>query len=224
MNDFPFDIVGFDLDGTLVDTAEDLRAATNHALAVEGIAPLSSLQIRGAIGAGGRQLLQRGIALGGDPPITPDRFEAMFDAFTAYYEANMTVHSAPFPGAVAALDTLQAAGVTLAIVTNKREHLAEALLRELGLRDRFAVLIGGDTLGPGRAKPAPDMLIEMLSRLGGGRAAYVGDTHFDIDSARAAGLFSVAVEFGYSHAPVASLGANAVIGHYDGLMEVLKGA
>ncbi|MGL5839438.1 MAG: HAD-IA family hydrolase [Sphingorhabdus sp.] len=222
MKKFPFDIVGFDLDGTLVDSAEDLRAACNHALALEGIAPLSLSQIRGAIGGGGRQLLKKGIELSGRPAMSTPRFDILFDALTAYYATNIAVRTALFPGAVAALDALGEFGVKLAVITNKREHLAERLLLELGLRKRFAIVLGGDTLGPGRSKPAPDLLFEMLEKLGGGQAAYVGDTHFDIDAARAAGMPSIAVTFGFSQRPVEDLGADAIITHYDELVDTLR--
>jgi phosphoglycolate phosphatase len=222
MSGFPFDIVGFDLDGTLIDTAEDLRASCNHALAIGGIAPLSPAQIRSAIGAGARKMLERGIALGGNTPVEPAQFEAMFDAFLDHYQANIAVHSVPFPGVLAMLDQLDALGVKLAIVTNKAEAMADLLFRELGLRDRFAAFLGGDTLGRDRAKPAPDLIHEMIARCGGGRAVFVGDSEFDTGAARAAGIPSVACSFGFLSGPVEALGADAVIDHFDELESVLR--
>ena len=89
----------------------------------------------------------------------------------------------PFPGAIAALDALAARGVKLAVVTNKLESLAEKLLVALDLRDRFDALIGGDTMGPGLAKPNRAPIDEMIRRCGGGRAVFIGDSMFDIQAA-----------------------------------------
>ena len=120
------------------------------------------------------------------------------------------------------LNVLEGEGVTLALVTNKLHALAVQLLEELGLAHRFAVILGGDSLGPGRAKPAPDLLHEMLARTGAARAAYVGDTTYDTRAARAAGLPCVAVSFGFYDLPPHDLGADAVIDHYDELVPTLR--
>jgi phosphoglycolate phosphatase len=120
------------------------------------------------------------------------------------------------------LDALAACGVCLAVATNKREDLALRLFDELGLASRFAAIIGGDTLGPGTAKPAPDMLHAMVEQCGGGRAAFVGDTTFDVGAARAAGLPVVAVRFGFCDLPPDELGADAVIDHFDELVPALE--
>jgi phosphoglycolate phosphatase len=221
MTKFPFDIIGFDLDGTLIDTSEDLRASANHALALAGIAPLSPNQIRSAIGGGARRMLERGIEANGGKPVSAALFEDMFDVFLAHYAANIAVHSAPFPGALNALDALAAMGVKVAVVTNKLEGLAKQLFAALGLSDQFSVVLGGDSLGPDKRKPAPDLIHAMIERSGGGRAAFVGDSHFDVEAARAAGIPSIACSFGFLMQPVEELRADAVIGHFDELIEVL---
>jgi phosphoglycolate phosphatase len=222
MTKFPFDIVGFDLDGTLIDTSEDLRLACNHALALGGIVPLSPLQIRSAIGGGARLMLSRGIELAGAPPVSGALFEKMYAAFLDYYEANIAVHSQPFPGALDVLDALDAMGVKTAVVTNKLERFADLLFRELGLRQRFVAFLGRDSLIPERAKPAPDLIYEMIARCGGGRAVFVGDSDFDVNAAHAAGIPSVACSFGFLMQPVETLGADAIIDHFDELIEVLR--
>jgi phosphoglycolate phosphatase len=222
MDAFPYDIVGFDLDGTLIDTSEDLRLACNHALAMADIAPLTPVQIRTAIGGGARRMLALGIELNGSGAIEGAQFETMFRAFLDYYAAHIAVHSQPFPGALDMLDALDAMGVKSAIVTNKQERYAELLFHELGLRHRFVALLGGDSLGPGKAKPAPDLIHEMIARCGGGRAVFLGDSHFDIDAAKAAGIPSIACSFGFMMQPVETLGADAVIDHFDELIGVLR--
>ncbi len=220
MTKISFAIVGFDLDGTFVDTSGDLTDSVNHALADAGRAPLTREAVIPMIGGGARHMLRQGLeATGGCDDAMLDRG---YRLLLEYYEENIAVHSRPFPGAMAALDALDAQGARLAIVTNKLERLAKKLLGELGIADRFGCILGGDTLGPGMAKPNRAPIDAMIARLGGGAAAFVGDSHFDIDAARNAGIPSVAVSFGFLMQPVAELGADAVIDHYDELLPVLE--
>lgn len=220
MTDFPFQIVGFDLDGTLLDTAYDIGHALNHALALVGrpLVPLD--QARQYIGGGSAQLLHNALmASGGMDGID---FPALQERLLGFYADNIARHTALFPGGEAMMDALAARGVHLAIATNKREDLARRLFDELGLTSRFATIIGGNTLGPGRAKPAPDMLHEMVARCGGGAGAFVGDTTYDVGAARAAGMPVVAVRFGFNDLPADELGADAVIDHFDELVPALE--
>jgi phosphoglycolate phosphatase len=213
----PFDIVGFDLDGTLLDTSGDLGAAVNHALGLAGRGPVQHSDVSGLIGGGARIMLARALELtGGSDGIDQD---GLFAQLLAYYEANIAVHTALYPGAAAMLDGLAAAGVKLAVVTNKREPMARKLFDELGLTSRFASIIGA---GRFALKPDPQALHAMVAECGGGRAAFVGDTTFDTGAARAAGLPSVAVSFGFCDAPPQQLGADAVIDHYDQLVPTLR--
>lgn len=221
MDRFPFDIVGFDLDGTLLDTEADLGAAVNHALAIAGRPPVPPHGVRSLIGGGGRKMLARALSLTGGIP--DDEFPALYAELLSFYSANIAVHTALFAGGEAMLDGLAARDVKLAVVTNKLEALAVQVLGALGLTDRFYTIIGGDTLGPDRAKPAPDQLNEMIARAGGGQAAYVGDTTYDTRAAEAAGLPCVAVSFGFNDMPANELGASAVIDHFDDLIPVLEG-
>ena len=220
---FPFHIVGFDLDGTLIDSAEDLRAALNHVLVREGRRTVTSAEGRSLIGAGTKNMLARGLSLTGAPG-TPDQITGLTADLIAHYAAHIAVHSRLFPGALAMLDALDARGVKIALVTNKLEHLAVKLLDALGLSSRFYTILGGDSLGPGKAKPAPDLLHAMIARAGldAPRTAYVGDTTFDVRAARAAGLPVVAVRFGFNDLPADELGADAVIDHFDALVPALN--
>jgi phosphoglycolate phosphatase len=112
--------------------------------------------------------------------------------------------------------------VRCAVVTNKLESLADDLLGALGLRDRFDALIGGDTLGPGKAKPSPAPIRRMIELCGGGPAAFVGDSAYDTQAARNAGIPVVAVSFGFVGAEVATLGADAVIDSFADLIPALR--
>lgn len=219
MSDFPFRTVGFDLDGTLLDTIEDLGNAVNHALALAGRPMVPVETVRSLVGGGPRMMLERALALTGGSEEAA--FEPLYDALLAYYDANIAVHTRLYPGGELMLDGLAARGVQLAVITNKLEALARKVLEELGLASRFALVLGGDTLGPGRAKPAPDMLHAMVAHCGEGRAAFVGDTTFDVLAARAAGIPVVAVGFGFNDRPAAELGADAVIDHFDDLIATL---
>lgn len=225
MSTLPFHIIGFDLDGTLLDTSGDLAAAVNHALAADGRAPLTVDDIRPMIGGGARLMLRRGLDAsgGGDEAL----LDMLFGELIAYYTAHIDEHTRPFPGLLAALDTLAEMGLRLGVVTNKREALAIKLLDQLGMIGRFDCVIGGDTMGPGRAKPHPAPIHEMIARCsikasGGTAAAFVGDSHFDIDAAKNAGIPAIACSFGFLSQPVEDLGADAVIDHFDDLVGVLQ--
>jgi phosphoglycolate phosphatase len=220
MSAFPFDIVGFDLDGTLLDTGDDLTAAINHTLSLAGRRQLSRAEALSHVGGGVQRLIHNALAATGGT--SPDLEADLLPQHSAYYLAHLTDRTRPFPGAVAAIDALVAKGVRLAIVTNKREAISRDLLDHFGLLDRFALVIGGDTLGPGRMKPDPDPLFEMAARCGGGRAAFVGDSRFDVAAAKAAEMPVVACAFGFAHEPVETLGADAVIAHFDALVPALK--
>lgn len=220
MSSFPFQIVGFDLDGTLLDTHGDLSNAVNHALQLEGRPAVPAVEVRDMIGGGARLMLAKALeATGG--PVNEDRFEDLHAALLTFYEANIAVETRLFPGGAEMLDALDARGVKIAIVTNKLERFARRIFAEMGLTDRFYTIIGGDTLGPGRSKPQPDLLALMLEQGGGGRAAYVGDTSYDTRAAAAAGLPCVVVSFGFNDMPPADLASAGVIDHFDELLPML---
>ena len=220
MTKISFDIVGFDLDGTFLDTSADLTAAVNHALVEAGRAPLTIEQVKPMIGGGAKHMLAQTMdATGG---CTDEEFRRLYKLMLAYYEAHIAVETRPFPGAVEAIDALAAMGVKLAIVTNKFENFAAKLLGEIGLRARFDALIGGDTMGTGFAKPHRAPIDEMIRRCGGGRAAFVGDSIYDITAAKNAGIPNIAVRFGFLMQPIEELGADAVIDDYAGLIPTLE--
>ena len=102
MADFPFDIVGFDLDGTLLDTSGDLTAAVNHTLALAGKPLLTTDEVKPMIGGGAKMMLEHGLKAAGG--IAEDEFRPLYRAMMAYYTENISVHTRPFPGAVALLD------------------------------------------------------------------------------------------------------------------------
>lgn len=221
MRDFPFQIVGFDLDGTLVDSNRDLAPAINHALSTLGRPAIAPDATRKLIGGGSRRMLERAMELTGGMPGEPE-FENCYGELLVHYEAHIADHTVPYPGCLDALDALLARGCRLAVITNKIEVYSRKLLDALGMAERFAVILGGDTLGPGRAKPAPDMIDTAILMGGGGSFAMVGDSTYDVRAARNAKVPVVALSFGYNDLPAAELGADAVIDHYDELVETLE--
>lgn len=220
MTRLPFDIVGFDLDGTLLDTHGDLGEALNHAMDRAGRPRVPLAEVHALVGGGSKRMLVRALELTGGM-VDEDEFARLHEDLLAYYEANIAVHSRLYPGGEAMLDALALRNVRLAVVTNKLERFAVRLLDDLGLSRRFYTILGGDSLGPGKAKPAPDLIRAMIGKGGGGSAAYVGDTTYDTGAARAAGIPCVAVSFGFNDRPVRELGAAAVIDHFDELVPTL---
>jgi phosphoglycolate phosphatase len=218
MTDFSFDVVAFDLDGTLANTAPDLTTALNHALASIGRPPIGIEEVPPMVGHGARTLLRRGLAKTGEAPEA--LVEQLFPLFVDHYEAHICDGTHLFDGLAGALDDLTARGVKLAVCTNKVEMLTFRLLEALGWANRFDAVVGGDTLPVRKPDPAP--LHEAVARAGGGRAAFVGDSITDADTARAAGLPFVAVSFGFSDRPVSELGADALIDDYAELLPALS--
>lgn len=217
MTQIPFDIVGFDLDGTLVDSSEDLAAAVNHALAAADLPPHGLDEIKRYVGRGTRVMLER--ALRAVDQYTLERLDELTPILMTYYDAHLCNHTRLYPGALAAMEALRARGTKLALCTNKFARFTEPLLEQLGLGDYFDVVICGDTVGVSKPDPAP--LHAMVERAGGGRAIFLGDTSNDIDGARNAGLASIAVTFGF--VDVASeLGADAILDHFDDLVPMLE--
>lgn len=218
--DFPFDIIGFDLDGTLVDTSGDLTAAVNHVLESVSRPLLSPETVKQHIGGGAKLMLQQGLeATGGIPD---GDFKPLYRQMLGYYEAHVSVHSRPFEGALAVLDALDEMGVRYAVVTNKFESLAVKLLTDLNLAHRMGCILGADTLGKENAKPSGAPIFEMIKLCGGGRAAYIGDSIYDMMAAKNASVPSVAASFGFLHGPVEDMGADAIIDHFDELLDCLR--
>jgi len=203
----------FDLDGTLVDTAPDLAAATNHALALVGLAPITIDQLHPFIGHGSKAMIDAGLRLH-DVVLTGEDLTRLHDRFLEFYADNVAVGSRPFEGVGGLLEELLAGGARLAVCTNKVELLSKLLLRALALEAKFSAIAGRDTFS--MFKPAPGHLLGTIELAGGrpDRAVMVGDSEVDIATAAAANVPSIGVTFGYTPRPVAEFGPDAVIDHY----------
>jgi len=208
-----------DLDGTLVDSGEDLRAALNIVLGQLGLRQVSLTEVRGMIGDGVPKLIERGlVATGGDVEQAP----SLVPAFLKIYEADPTARTCCYPSVVEVLETIKQRGGQLGVVTNKPLVATEKILSSLGIRDAFDAVVGGDSF-PER-KPHPRPLLEAARKLDldVSDVLMVGDNIHDIEAARAGGMRSIAVTYGYYHQPPASFGADSLIDRFEDLLPLIE--
>ena len=212
----------FDLDGTLVDSAPDLAGACNEMRAERGLAPLPYQRLRRMVGSGARGMV--GVAFG----LVPDSpgYLELRDEFLGRYEARMTRETKVFDDMVPVLAWLEREGLPWGIVTNKATRFAVPLVAALGLAERAAVLVCGDTVAHSKPHPAPLLEAARRLRLAPQKCAYVGDDRRDVDAGRAAGMPTIVAAWGYlgeGDAPKA-WGADRLIGRPDELPALIGGA
>ena len=184
--------VFFDLDGTLVDTAPDMVVALQELQAAHGRAPVDYAHGRSHVSNGARGLL-----LIGFPGIDDAALEALTCDYIDRYANRLADASRVFDGIDAVLASLEAASVPWGVVTNKPAWLTEPLLDELGLADRCASIVSGDTLPVRKPDPAPLLLACTQAGVDPGHAVYIGDADRDISAGRAAGMTTIAAGWGY---------------------------
>lgn len=212
--------LAFDLDGTLVETHEDLVGTLNRMLVLEGLPPAPMESARELIGGGARALLKHGFELAGasaERAASPE----LFDAFIADYVEHIADHSVPFEDVVETLETLAERGATLIVVTNKRSDLSELLLGKIDLTKHFAAIVGPDRVSA--RKPSGCHLVEAVKSVGGDpeRAIMVGDASPDIGCARDAGLPVIGVTFGYTPIPMEELEPDIIVDAFEDIEEAV---
>ena len=211
-----YELVIFDLDGTILDTLEDLYLSVNHALRENAYPERTLDEVRRFVGNGIRKLIERAVPDGCEP----EQIDAVHASFTAYYTEHCADHTAPYKGIEELLKDLRSAGMRTAVVSNKADYAVQSLCKEYfpGLFDAVA----GEREGV-RRKPAPDAVEAVLETLGIAReqAIYIGDSDVDIATAENAGIPCISVDWGFrdtafliDHGAKLILSAPAEVGAY----------
>ncbi|HYC35180.1 MAG TPA: phosphoglycolate phosphatase [Usitatibacter sp.] len=199
----------FDLDGTLADTAPDMARTVNLMREKRGLAPVASVKVRPHVSKGARGMICSAFDMTTEHP----DYMAMRDEFLDIYKDNLCIGTQLFPGMDELLAALESGGVAWGVVTNKAERFANPLIEGLGLSERAAIVVGGDTCP--RPKPFPDPLLFAAAKLGvePSRTLYIGDDERDVQAARAAGMPVIVAGYGYlGDGPAPSQwGADAVV-------------
>ena len=186
-------VVLFDLDGTLADSAADLAGALNRVRADRGLPPVPAAELRAHASAGARGLLGAGMGIAPDHP----DYQALRDAFLAYYEGALAVHTALFDGVPALLDALEARGVRWGVVTNKAQRFTAPVIAALGLAARACVVVSGDTTPHPKPHPAPLLHAAEALRVAPSTCIYVGDDLRDVVAGNSAGMATLVADYGY---------------------------
>lgn len=187
------DTVLFDLDGTLVDTAPDLGFALNEMRRRRGMPALADAMTRPQASHGSQGMLRLGFG------IAPDHadFSALRQEFLATYEAHLTANSLVFPGMAEVLASLEGRGFKWGVVTNKPARYTEPLLAHLGLMERAACVVSGDTCPQSKPHPAPLLHACQVAASNPAHCLYVGDAARDVEAATAAGIPTLVALYGY---------------------------
>ena len=207
----------FDLDGTLLNTLGDLRAATNHALEVRGLPPHSMEEIRQFIGNGIRLLICRAM-----PEGTPEaEIDAALDDFKAYYAAHIHDRTVPYDGIPQLLTALRKRGIKVAVLSNKIDSASQQLIEYFfpGKTD----VVFGEHVGVSR-KPDPTSCRMVMQQLGvqPEQVLYVGDSGTDMQTAKNAGLYAVGVTWGFrSKEVLLENGADVLVHRPEQILQIL---
>lgn len=193
MTQAPTCCVLFDLDGTLADTAPDLGAALNSVLEEEGLAPLPMEATRPVTSQGVRGLLRVGLGIGPDDT----NYQTLAQRVLKHYAAGICRHTRLFDGMPGVLATLESRGIKWGIVTNKHARFTEPLVDALGLMQRAACVISGDSAAHPKPHPAPLLMACEHANVAPTHSIYVGDDLRDIQAGKAAGMCTIAAAWGY---------------------------
>ena len=207
----------FDLDGTILNSLEDLADSVNHALEMSSFPTHSIDEIRTFIGNGARLLVKRSLPEGSDEA-TVDRILADFQA---YYKTHGDIKTKPYDRVVPTLDKLKAHGIKLAVLSNKPDAATQALCKRY-FGDIFDYVSGEKTGIP--RKPAPDGVEVILTKLGVNKcdAVYIGDSEVDVETALNSGLGCISTAWGFrDEATLKGAGAKCIVYDTDALLDAI---
>lgn len=211
---FPYALVLFDLDGTLVDSAADIAEAVNRTLAELGHAREDEAMVRSWIGLGARVLLDSALRHAGSRASVDETLPR----FMTHYEACLLLNARLYTGTSEMLDALAEAGVAMSMATNKPERMARVLSEAMGIDHHFAHVVGGDTLAERKPSAMPLLHLAALHGVAAKDTLMVGDSEADAGAARAAGMDLVLVRHGYPRDfDLERAGAVAVMDSLEGL-------
>lgn len=212
-------LIIFDLDGTLLDTIVDLAVACNAVLAMRGLPQHSLEDYRMFVGNGVMRLVERALP---EPLRNPCTVDAARRDFVSYYKDHLDTYTSPYAGIPELLAELQRRGLQLAVASNKFQSGTEELVHRFFPGCSFPVVLGQRPGVPLKPDPAVDLQILQLTGTTPDEALHVGDSAIDVLAARAAGIRSVGVSWGFrSREELAEAGADAIIDRPDGLLNLL---
>lgn len=187
-------LVIFDLDGTLLDTIDDLKEAVNHAMSLRGFPTFTRDEVMAMVGHGARNLMRQALPVGYKDD---DMVDAAYNDFKAYYITHIDVYTKPFPGIQNLLAKLHQEGIMLAVASNKFQEGTEHLIKEFFPKIPFVAILGGRPDFP--LKPDPEIVSEVLRKAGVEKedAVMIGDSDTDMETATNSGVMGIAVNWGY---------------------------
>lgn len=218
--------IAFDLDGTLLDTVDDLAAAANAMLAERGLAAVPTETVCTMVGKGMANLVRQVLSVAhGAPPASFDEatIEAALARYHAHYEKLLGSGTRPYPGLTQALDQLRAMGFPLAIVTNKASKFVLPHLEQAGIAHHFDLLVGGDSLPTRKPDAGPLLHVASVFAVPPARLLMVGDSINDVAAARAAGCPVLVLPHGYNEGePVQNLDADGIVQSLDAVADHVR--
>jgi len=215
-----YDLLVFDLDGTLLDSFRDIHETVNELLFRYHLGPLDASAVKTAVGKGVRHLLSLVFTAAGG---SVTNIEAMMAEYSRLYETRCLNNTRPFSGVLESLKRLE--GMTLAVLSNKPERATRFMLSSLGMDSYFSVIAGGDSFG--QMKPSAEPLLRILELTGAAasRSLMVGDTSYDIETGRNAGVATCAVSFGFQAANILkALNPDYLVNAFEEIVDIAHGS
>src|SRR5262249_13406238 len=216
-----FDLIIYDLDGTLIDSARDMCVAISRVLADHGLPSITDDDARHFMGEGSKMTMRRAFAKNGRT-LSEDEASAVTREFVRYYEQDPIRYTTAFDGVADVVARLDGLGLKQGVATNKFEKPARMILEGLKLMPPIAAVAGADTFTV--RKPDPGHILQLIDKMGGrrDRAVMIGDSIHDVEAAHKGGLPAVLVSWGYTAKPASELGAEAVIERFGALPQALE--
>lgn len=212
----PVDLIIFDLDGTIVDTCEDITVSLNFCLREYGILEFTKNEVKNMIGEGVKKFIEKALEKRG---LSKDLLEDILDCFVSYYKEHIADYTKPYPGVIETLEKLQ--GIKKVIISNKLTTLSIKTLISTGLINYFDFVAGNDFFS--EQKPSPLPLLETIEKFKIKRenTLIVGDSNIDIEAGKSAGIKTVAVTYGYRDKNLLK-DADFTIDKFEDLLKIIK--